>query len=74
MAPIGKLCFSIFGSGVFVSIGSALVGSCPPKHSKNSISTKAKIRNHSLLNFFTPFAIIANFANFATPYFELKEE
>jgi hypothetical protein len=27
LAPIGKQCFSIFGSGVSVSIGSGLVGS-----------------------------------------------
>jgi hypothetical protein len=37
MAPIGKLCFSIFGSGVFASIGSVLVGSFLPK-STNHIS------------------------------------
>ena len=36
MAPIAKPCFSIFGSGAFVSIGSVSVGSFPPFFSINT--------------------------------------
>jgi hypothetical protein len=39
LAPIGRPCFSIFGSGVSVSIESVLVGSFPLQ---NSINTKTK--------------------------------